>query len=168
MCKRHGSTAHPQFWDNEATTAMHAETPIDFIAYNPDGTVALLAEAKSRRGTYQSWAAKLRRNMLSHGFLPQSQYFLIATRNYVRLETSRSDTRRSPPAITIDAGEHWRPTLLGLIRHPLISDRGHLSCLSSTGSRTLPGHPTDVRSILLSERYPSPGSFRHCGTPRSK
>jgi hypothetical protein len=36
---------------------------IDFIAYRPDGKVVLLAEAKSRRGTSESWAAKLRRNM---------------------------------------------------------------------------------------------------------
>jgi hypothetical protein len=55
------------------------ETPIDFIAYNSDGRVVLLAEAKSRRGTSESWAAKLRRNMLAHGLLPKSQYFLIAT-----------------------------------------------------------------------------------------
>ncbi len=54
-------------------------TPIDFIAYDADGTVVLLAEAKSRRGTSNSWAAKLRHNILSHGELPRSQYFLIAT-----------------------------------------------------------------------------------------
>ena len=58
---------------------MPVHTPIDFIAYNTDGTVVLLAEAKSRRGTSESWAAKLRRNILSHGVLPQSRYFLIAT-----------------------------------------------------------------------------------------
>lgn len=53
--------------------------PIDFVAYNADGGVVLLAEAKSRSGTSESWAAKLRRNMLAHGILPRSQYFLIAT-----------------------------------------------------------------------------------------
>lgn len=53
--------------------------PIDFIAYDADGRVVLLAEAKSRRGTSETWAAKLRRNMLAHGVLPRSKYFLIAT-----------------------------------------------------------------------------------------
>lgn len=43
-------------------------TPIDFIAYDADGKVVLLAEAKSRRGTSASWAAKLRRNMLAHSY----------------------------------------------------------------------------------------------------
>jgi hypothetical protein len=47
-------------------------TPIDFIAYDADGKVVLLAEAKSRRGTSASWAAKLRRNMLAHSVLPRS------------------------------------------------------------------------------------------------
>jgi hypothetical protein len=52
---------------------------IDFIAYDTDGAVVLLAEAKSRHGTSESWAAKLRRNMLAHGGLPRAKYFLIAT-----------------------------------------------------------------------------------------
>jgi hypothetical protein len=54
-------------------------TPIDIIAYSPDGRVVLLAEAKSRHNTSDEWAAKLRRNMLAHGVLPPSEYFLIAT-----------------------------------------------------------------------------------------
>lgn len=52
---------------------------IDLIAYKPDGKVVLLAETKSRRGTSASWAAKLRRNLLAHGTLPDAQFFLIAT-----------------------------------------------------------------------------------------
>ena len=46
-------------------------TPIDLIAYDPTGKVVLLAEAKSRQGTSEAWAAKLRRNMLAHGVLPK-------------------------------------------------------------------------------------------------
>ena len=55
------------------------DVPIDFIAYGADGSVVLLAEAKSRYGTSKTWAAKLRRNMLAHGVLPRAKYFLIAT-----------------------------------------------------------------------------------------
>jgi hypothetical protein len=54
-------------------------TPIDFIAYDADGQIVLLAEAKSRLGTSGTWASKLRRNMLAHGLLPKSRFFLIAT-----------------------------------------------------------------------------------------
>jgi len=53
--------------------------PIDLIAYRPDGSVVLLVEVKSLRGTSETWAAKLRRDMLSHGALPNAQFFLIAT-----------------------------------------------------------------------------------------
>lgn len=32
---------------------------IDFVAYDREGRVLVLAEAKSRRGTSESWAARL-------------------------------------------------------------------------------------------------------------
>jgi hypothetical protein len=52
---------------------------IDFVACDRDSRVVLLAEAKSRGGASERWAARLRRNMLSHGILPWAKYFLIAT-----------------------------------------------------------------------------------------
>lgn len=101
------------------TTVMPADTPIDFIAYNPDGTVALLAEAKSRRGTSESWAAKLRRNMLSHGVLPRSQYFLIATpeRMYGWRQADLTPNE-APPQFTIDAGRALAPYFARLDQDP--------------------------------------------------
>ncbi len=77
---------------------------IDFVAYDRQGRVLLLAEAKSRRGTSESWAAGLRQNMLSHGLLPSSKYFLIATpeRLYLWLQEP-SDTAEGPPQVTVDA-----------------------------------------------------------------
>jgi len=85
-------------------------TPIDFIAYNRDGTVLLLAEAKSRGGTSDEWAAKLRRNMLAHGVLPKSQYFLIATPE--RMYGWRQENLPpfdAPPEFTIDARKAFGP-----------------------------------------------------------
>lgn len=52
---------------------------VDFVAYNTEGAIVLLAEAKTRHGTSEAWAAKLRRNMLAHGSLPRAKYFLIIT-----------------------------------------------------------------------------------------
>src|ERR1017187_7819118 len=63
--------------DTEFMPTQHSG--IDFVAYDRDGGVLLLAEAKSRHGTSQDWAAGLRRNMLAHGLLPWAKYFLIAT-----------------------------------------------------------------------------------------
>ncbi len=68
----------------------------DFIAYDPDGQVVLLAEAKSRRGTSEDWATQLKRNMLSHGSLPWSKFFLIATAVV-------------PPELTLNAVTVFRP-----------------------------------------------------------
>jgi hypothetical protein len=97
---------------------MPVHTPIDFIAYNADGAVVLLAEAKSRRGTSESWAAKLRRNILSHGALPRSQYFLIATPERMygwRQENLSSDVL---PQFTVDSERALEPFFARLHQDP--------------------------------------------------
>ena len=89
---------------------MPANASTDFIAYGADGTVVLLAEAKSRRGTSELWAAKLRRNMLAHGVLPKSQYFLIATPE--RIYGWRQENLPSsevPPQFTVDGDKALAP-----------------------------------------------------------
>jgi hypothetical protein len=85
-------------------------TGIDFIAYDANGSVVLLAEAKSRHGTSEAWAAKFRRNMLAHGALPQSKYFLIATPERMygwKQENLNFD--EVPPDFTIDAHKALAP-----------------------------------------------------------
>jgi hypothetical protein len=94
-------------------------TPIDFIAYDADGQIVLLAEAKSRLGTSGSWASKLRRNMLAHGLLPKSRFFLIATpeRMYGWKQESlpASDDL---PQFTVDAREALQPYFAKLSQNP--------------------------------------------------
>ena len=93
---------------------------IDFVAYDREGRVLLLAEAKSRRGTSESWAARLRRNMLSHGMLPWSKYFLIATPERMYLwKQERPDPAEAPPEFTIDAEKVFRPYFQKLQQEPL-------------------------------------------------
>ena len=85
-------------------------TGIDFIAYGTDGSVVLLAEAKSRHGTSDAWAAKLRRNMLAHGVLPRAKYFLIATPE--RMYGWKQDNLNfdeAPPEFTVDARKALAP-----------------------------------------------------------
>jgi hypothetical protein len=50
----------------------------DFVAYSPNGQIALIAEAKGRTNTSRSWATQMRRNLLAHGTIPRSQFFLLA------------------------------------------------------------------------------------------
>jgi hypothetical protein len=92
---------------------------IDFIAYGPDGKVVLLAEAKSRRGTSESWAAKLRRNMLAHGMLPSSQFFLIATpeRMYGWSQENLPPSE-VPPQFLVDAKKVLQPYFAKLKQNP--------------------------------------------------
>jgi hypothetical protein len=92
---------------------------IDFIAYDRDGRVLLLAEAKSRHGTSESWAAGLRRNMLSHGLLPASKYFLIATPERLYLwRQEKPDPSEVPPQVTVDAEKVLKPYFQKLQQEP--------------------------------------------------
>jgi len=85
---------------------------IDFVAYKPDGSVVLLAEAKSRRGTSEAWAAKLRRNMMSHGVLPESEFFLIATPDRIYgWKQQNLPASEVPPQFQVDAEKALRPYL---------------------------------------------------------
>jgi hypothetical protein len=52
---------------------------LDIVAYSSRGEVVLLAEIKGSRNTDGEWAAQFRRNLLSHGTLPNALFFLIAT-----------------------------------------------------------------------------------------
>ena len=94
-------------------------TPIDFIAYDREGRVILLAEAKSRHGTSDTWAAKLRRNMLAHGVLPKSQYFLIATPERIYGWTQENLVPLdAPPQFTVDAQKALAPYFSRLGQNP--------------------------------------------------
>lgn len=55
------------------------DSQIDLIAYDGNGQVVLLAEARSRMGKSPEWAARFRHNLLEHGLLPNARFFLIAT-----------------------------------------------------------------------------------------
>lgn len=50
----------------------------DILAFDRYGQLALIAEVKNKRVASSEWAAKMRRNMFAHGFLPNAPYFLLA------------------------------------------------------------------------------------------
>jgi hypothetical protein len=50
----------------------------DLAAYDRNGQLALLVEAKSRLNTDAEWAAKMHRNLIAHGTVPGSNYFMLA------------------------------------------------------------------------------------------
>jgi hypothetical protein len=88
------------------------EKGTDLIAYDQAGRVVLLAEAKSRLGTSAEWAARFRRNMLSHGTLPEALFFLIATPERLYFwKQDHPDAPEEPPEFTIDATAEFKPYL---------------------------------------------------------
>ncbi|MBZ5675612.1 MAG: hypothetical protein LAP61_15330 [Acidobacteriia bacterium] len=92
---------------------------IDLVAYDQEGRVILLVEAKSRHGTSEHWAARLRRNMLSHGLLPWSKYFLIATPERMYLwKQEHPNLSEAPPGFTIDASKVLQPYFQKLHQEP--------------------------------------------------
>ena len=92
---------------------------VDFIAYGPEGNIVLLAEAKARLGTSETWAAKLRRNMLSHGTLPKSSYLLIATPDRI-YGWGQEDLPSSevPPQFLLDSKKVLEPYFSRLHQEP--------------------------------------------------
>jgi len=58
--------------------------------------------------------------MLSHGMLPRSKYFLIATPERMYLwKQDRADPGEAPPEFTIDAEKVFRPYFQKLQQEPL-------------------------------------------------
>lgn len=53
-------------------------TIADVVAYDQEGKLALIVEAKGRTHTSSDWATKMRRNILAHGLMPFSRYFMLA------------------------------------------------------------------------------------------
>jgi hypothetical protein len=108
--------------DSKAVRYQHMpsnHSGIDFIAYDREGHVVLLAEAKSRHGTSEHWAARLRRNMLAHGVLPWAKYFLIATPERMYLwKQERPNLAEGAPAFTIDATKELLPYFRKLHQEP--------------------------------------------------
>ena len=57
----------------------------DIVVHSPDGAIRLVVEVKSLAGKTEDWAATFRRNLVSHGAIPVSQFFLLAMSDYFYL-----------------------------------------------------------------------------------
>ena len=50
----------------------------DMAIYDKTGQLVLVVEAKNKLDTSSIWAAKMRRNILAHGLMPNARFFLLA------------------------------------------------------------------------------------------
>jgi hypothetical protein len=57
----------------------------DFVVFSPDHQLLLVVEVKATPKVNEEWAAKLRRNLLTHGALPPAPYFLLVLPDHLYL-----------------------------------------------------------------------------------
>jgi hypothetical protein len=82
----------------------------DLVGYKPDGQLALVVEAKSRRGTSRSWAVKVRQNMLAEDSTPSSRFLLLALPDRFYLWTDSDNARQVvEPSYELDARPFLQP-----------------------------------------------------------
>ncbi len=83
---------------------MSART--DLSGYSSDNRLLLAVEVKSKRGASPEWAMQFRGNLLSHSFLPDTPYFLMATPDVFFLwKNAASAAPDALPDYTLDAKE---------------------------------------------------------------
>ena len=58
-------------------------TQVDIAVYSPTGQLILAVEVKSVTNRSLEWAAQMRQNLLTHGFIPNTAYFLLALPDYL-------------------------------------------------------------------------------------
>lgn len=84
----------------------------DFAAYDRENRLALVVEVKTNRNVSSDWAARLRRNNLAHGVLPNAPFFMIVCPDQIFVW---KDVRATPeaiePTLVADAEPIFRPFL---------------------------------------------------------
>jgi hypothetical protein len=84
----------------------------DIAVYDPSGQLRLIAEVKRKPGASAGWAAQMRRNIVAHGLLPKTDYFLLALPDHFYLwRGEASSVGIRPPDYTIDPGPLLEPYL---------------------------------------------------------
>lgn len=82
----------------------------DIVAYNPAGQLALVVEVKGRTDRSRSWAMQMRRNLMAHGAVPNSQFLLLALPDRLYLwKDAGNSTEPIEPTYELDATPFFQP-----------------------------------------------------------
>lgn len=82
----------------------------DLVAYNSDGQLTLIVEAKSKSDTSRHWATRMRRNMLAHGATPNTRFLLFALPDRLYLWRDAGSTDELiEPTYELDATPFFQP-----------------------------------------------------------
>jgi hypothetical protein len=84
----------------------------DLVVYDRSGQIILIAEIKKKKGVSAEWAAKWRRNMISHGALPDAKFFMIALpERFYLWKNAGNMAKLDAPTFEIDAEPVLKPYL---------------------------------------------------------
>lgn len=82
----------------------------DILVFDQNDRPILAIEAKTKTDASVEWAMRLRRNILAHGLLPNTEFFLIATPNRFFIWKSNGiNSLLSEPTRTVDASALLAP-----------------------------------------------------------
>ena len=77
----------------------------DIVVSSPDNEIQLVVEVKNRKGATDEWAAKMRRNLVTHGIIPASKFFLLVLPEYLYLWRNNVGPNLVPPDYKISSKE---------------------------------------------------------------
>ena len=83
----------------------------DVSVYSRKGKLQLVVEVKKRPGANERWVRQLRRNLIAHGFIPSSTYFMLALPDKLHLWKEKSALPDAAPDFQASTPEVLRPYL---------------------------------------------------------
>jgi hypothetical protein len=83
----------------------------DFMLYDESNRLVLAVEVKATKNDNAEWAAKLRRNLMEHGVLPEAQFFLLVLPNSTYLWKDAPSSQEVAPTFSIDTRKLLKPYL---------------------------------------------------------
>jgi hypothetical protein len=82
----------------------------DFVAYDRNGQIVLIAEVKNKKNVSSEWATKLRRNILAHGDMPNAEFFMIALpERFYLWKNAGNKPELKAPTLEIEANSLLKP-----------------------------------------------------------
>lgn len=83
----------------------------DFMVYTRGKELLLVVEVKATKNESAQWAAKLRRNLLEHGAVPKSPFFLLVLPQHAYLWKDASSTQEISPSFVSHTKDLLNPYL---------------------------------------------------------
>ncbi len=87
---------------------------VDIAAYSSDGELKLVVEVKASKGVSEDWGGKLRRNLVAHGLVPNTKFFLLALPSFFYLWLDAQSLEITPADYRVPTSDVLQAYLLEL------------------------------------------------------